>query len=279
MSKAGWTLEDIDWDRFDPSLVDADLLKVVKAASLVEHNAAEYVVYLKRVYADRPDVHPVIEQWGREEIQHGQALGRWAEMADPAFNFEAARKAFHDGYRPEHFDHGEGSVRGSRAGEMVSRCVVESFTTSFYSAMRDAAREPVLKQITGNIAGDEMRHWRLFYDMKNAEAVRPGLFQALRIAASRVGESEDDELAYAFYCGNTPAERIGVDPYNRRAGQYGYESRVNRLFKRAHLDRAMGMIAVAIGRPARGLLARTASAAMSAVLWLKTRSAPPKAAV
>ena len=28
-----WTLDDIQWDRFDPAKVDPDLLKVAKAAS------------------------------------------------------------------------------------------------------------------------------------------------------------------------------------------------------------------------------------------------------
>jgi len=37
-----WTLDDISWDRFDRSKVDPELLKVVKAASLVERNARDY---------------------------------------------------------------------------------------------------------------------------------------------------------------------------------------------------------------------------------------------
>ena len=34
-----WTLDDIPWDRFDPALVEPNVLKVVKAAALVEFNA------------------------------------------------------------------------------------------------------------------------------------------------------------------------------------------------------------------------------------------------
>ena len=41
--QAGWTLDDIPWSRFDASRVDPTLLAAVKAASLVEYNAPDYV--------------------------------------------------------------------------------------------------------------------------------------------------------------------------------------------------------------------------------------------
>ena len=50
MTKPGWTLDDIAWERFDPSKVDQDLLMAVKAASVVEYNARDYVGYLKAVF-------------------------------------------------------------------------------------------------------------------------------------------------------------------------------------------------------------------------------------
>jgi len=127
----GWTLDDIPWSRFDASRVDPTLLAAVKAASLVEYNAPDYVRYLSRVYQSAsPEVIRDIERWGGEEVQHGLALGRWAELADPAFNFQAAFARFLALYRAPHFDRGDGSVRGSRRGEMIARCVVESGTAS-----------------------------------------------------------------------------------------------------------------------------------------------------
>jgi len=41
-----WTLDDIAWDRFDRTKVDPELLRIVKAASLVEYNGADYAQYL-----------------------------------------------------------------------------------------------------------------------------------------------------------------------------------------------------------------------------------------
>ncbi|MBV9548449.1 MAG: ferritin-like domain-containing protein, partial [Alphaproteobacteria bacterium] len=125
--KQGWTLDEVHWDWFDPSRVDAGLLAAVKSAALVEYNAPDYVAYLKRVFHDAgPETLAAIEQWGIEESQHGNALGRYAEMADPGFSMAEAFARFRKGYTPAHFTERTGSVRGSRRGEMIARCVVES---------------------------------------------------------------------------------------------------------------------------------------------------------
>ena len=73
-----WTLDDIPWDAFDPSQVDPELLRAVKAAALVEGNADDYVRYLKNVFGDDAEFCGAAEQWGIEENQHGAALARWA---------------------------------------------------------------------------------------------------------------------------------------------------------------------------------------------------------
>ncbi len=156
-----WTLDDIPWDRFDPREIDAEIVRVVKAASLVELNGAAYAHHLCRIFADDPGFQETARRWGAEEVQHGRALGRWAELADPEFDAAAAFRRFQAGYRVN-FD-SDVSRRGSRAGEMVARCMVEVGTSSYYTALRDAAREPVLKEICRRIAADEIRHYKLFH--------------------------------------------------------------------------------------------------------------------
>ena len=47
---AHWTLDDIPWDRFDPTAVDPDILALVKAAAVVEHNGGDYAIYLCNVF-------------------------------------------------------------------------------------------------------------------------------------------------------------------------------------------------------------------------------------
>ncbi len=216
--KQGWKLDDVRWDAFDRSKAQPWMIAAIKAASLVELNAPDYVSYLKRVFRDAgQETLDAIEQWGCEESQHGRALGRWAEMADPSFRLEEAFARFREGYKPAHFAVDEtASIRGSRRGEMIARCVVESGTSSYYTAIKDSTEEPVLREIAGRIAADEFRHYKLFYETLQAQN-EPDLpfWRKLWVAIGRVAESDDDELAYAYYCANVPAADIAKKPYER----------------------------------------------------------------
>jgi hypothetical protein len=263
---SGWTLDDIRWDRFDATKLEPALLAAVKSASLVEFNSDAYVDYLKRVFRDSDEQTLAdIERWGREEHQHGLALGRWGELADPSFDFHGAFNRFKEGYRPQHFAvEQQSSVRGSRRGEMIARCVVESGTSSFYSAIRDATDEPVLKEIAGRIAADEFRHYKLFYETLRAQD-EPELswWKRLSVAVGRVNESSDDELAYAYYCANVSVTDEARIPYDRRCFARAYNATAMRLYRRHHIGKLVQMVAKAIGANPQGWPARAASA----VLW------------
>ena len=263
---AGWKLDDVQWSNFDASRVDPGLLQAVKAAALVELNAPDYVKYLKRVFknAGRQTLED-IERWGVEETQHGLALGRWAEMADASFDFKAAFARFREGYKAPHFFSDDAiSVRGSRRGEMVARCVVECGTSSFYSAIREAADEPVLKEIAGRIAADEFRHYKLFYETLQAQD-EPDLpfWKKLVVALTRVNESDDDELAYAFYAANIPPGQ----PYKREEHARAYYAKSLTLYRRHHVRKLVQMIAKAVGADPNGRLTQAAGA----VAWRALR--------
>jgi hypothetical protein len=271
--KQGWTMDDVHWSLFDPTKVEPSLLATVKAAALVEYNAPDYVTYLKRVFAgSAAETIAAIEQWGREEAQHGRALGRWAEMADPTFKLEEAFARFRKGYTPAHFnDVGETSVRGSRRGEMIARCVVESGTSSYYSAIRDASEEPVLAEIAGRIAADEYRHYKLFYDFHHAQPDPDlGFWKKLAIAVGRVRESDDDELAYSYYCANVPPEQEAATPYDRKKFSKLASQASMAAYHRKHIDKLVQMVVKAMGANPHGWLARLAGT----MLWrrLETRS-------
>jgi len=259
--KQGWTLDEVHWGRFDPARVDPRLLAAVKAAALVEYNAPDYVAYLKRVFQGAtPETIAAIEQWGVEESQHGKALGRYAELADPSFKLEEAFARFRQGYKPAHFAGDDTvSVRGSRRGEMIARCVVESGTSSYYSAMRDATEEPLLREIAGRIAADEYRHYKLFYDIQHAQPEPElGFLSKLWIAVGRVRESDDDELAYAYYCANVKREEEAVRPYDRKT--YSRLSSANgaAIYNRKHIQKLVQMVVKAIGADPHGWLANLA---------------------
>src|SRR5471032_735344 len=245
-----WTLESIAWDRFDASKVDAEILRNIKAAAMVERNGADYGVYLGRVFADDPALVTDIERWAREEIQHGMALGRWAQTADPSWDFDAAFARFRKGYQLP-LDAND-SVRGSQAGEMMARCIVETGTSSYYSALKDAIAEPVLKQICAKIAADEFRHYKLFYEHLRRCLKRDRLsrWARLRIGWSRMTESEDDELAFAYFAANEPVDAV----YDRERYMQAYAKRAYPLYRQTHVQRGVAMVLKTVGLEPQGWL-------------------------
>lgn len=260
-----WTLDDIDWQAFVPGAAPVELVEVVKTAALVERNGADYADYLSHVFADDPDFAEKARIWAKEEIQHGEALGRWAELADPDWSLETASRIFRDRYQID-TDVSQ-SVRGSRGRELVARCVVETGTSSFYSAIRDFTDEPVLRQICARIAADEFMHYRLFYAHMHtylrAEGV--GIIGRLRTVLGRFAEMDDDELARAYHSANMPDA-----PYDIKAANAAYGARAFALYEEKHVRRAAFMMCDVSGLNPRGWLSRQ----MSRLLWhvLKDRS-------
>jgi rubrerythrin len=266
-----WTLDDIPWDRFDPERVDPDILKLVKAASLVEANGADYAVYLCNVFPDDPDFQGAARLWAEEEVQHGAALGRWAEMADPGFDFQDSLRRFSEGYQLPL--EARESVRGSRAGELVARCIVEVGTSSYYTALADATDEPVLKRVCLEIAADEFRHYKLFYTHLKRYLEREKMTRARRLLVTlgRIRESEDDELAYAYFAANAKDET-----YQRRRFVRAYTTRAYACYRPRHIERVVVMSLKAAGLSPRGRLSRWLT--WGACWFVRLRGRPAAAA-
>lgn len=257
-----WTLDDIDWARFDAARVSADLIKVIKTAAMVERNGADYGRYLCNVFRDDPAFCAAVGEWAAEEEQHGLALGRWAELADPAFTLDKSFAQFLAMYKIP-VDATE-SVRGSLGAELCARCVVETGTSSFYSAIRDAVDEPVLKQICKNIAADEFRHYRLFYDHMQryfSGSLRQRM-QRLMVAVTRFRETSDDEIASAYHAGNALS-----GPYDRVSSTNEYGARSFGFYQERHVRRAGHMFAQAAGFSPDGWFAKL----LTQVLWFVIR--------
>lgn len=243
MAYKHWSIDELPWDELDSGKVDADLLKVVKAAGLVEHNARDYAHYLCNVFHDDEDFKQRARAWAAEEVQHGEALGRWAQKIDPSYDYVAALARFKQGYQLPHLEATE-SIRGSRCGEMIARCLVETGTSSYYTAIADSVDEPVLKVICRHIAADELRHYKLFYDhlKKYSQWERLSTSKRLRIALGRMLETEDDELAFAYFAANHADER-----YERKRFNRAYVRRAYSFYKKEHIDRGLAMIFKACG--------------------------------
>jgi hypothetical protein len=263
-----WRIDDVGWERFDAAKVDPSIIPLVKAAALVERNGTDYAAYLNRVFRDDPDFQQAADYWAEEEVQHGEALGKWAMLADPSWDYRAAFARYKEGFRLPL--EATASVRGSRTGELIARCIVETGTSSYYTALADAAAEPVLQQICRHIAADEFRHFKLFYDhmRRYLRRERIGVLRRLMIAAGRITESEDDELAYAYYCANQAPEAA----YDHKRCSAAYLSTAARYYRPRHVERGMGMIFKAVGLKPRGRLSDlTTRLAWRVLGWRRVR--------
>lgn len=233
-----WKIIDLPWDSFDASKVDIDLLKIVKAAALVEYNAGDYATYLCNVFPDDGAFRWDMQEWAEEETQHGRALGMWAQRADPTFDFKSAFTRYATGYRIN--VGADSSIRGSKTGELVARCIVETGTSSYYTALADATEEPVLKSLCQHIAADELRHYKMFhtYLKRYLEQENLGRIARLRIGLGRVKESEDDELAFAYFAANMPLDAW----YDRETYTSAYMARAYPLYRPDHIERMVAMV-------------------------------------
>jgi rubrerythrin len=281
MAYRHWTLDDIPWSDFDPSLVDPEIVPIVKAAALVEYNARDYSTYLCNVFYDDPDFQAAARDWAVEEVQHGAALGRWAEMVDPTFDLEAAFAEFLASFRIK-LEATE-SVRGSRSGELVARCMVETGTSSYYTALRDVVREPVLQDVALRIAQDEIRHYKLFsrHLDRYLELERLSRFERLKVALARIVESEDEELAQAYRCAN------GLPPGDLQESNRQYMGRAYALYQRRHVENAIALVLKTCGFNPHGRMHAVASRVAWAIMsrrggalrqQLQDRGQPRKAA-
>jgi hypothetical protein len=82
-----------------------------------------------------------------------------------------------------------------------------------------------------------------------------GLLRRLRIAFGRIGESEDDELAFAYHCGNKPEGNA----YSHEDSIAAYMARAMGCYRPHHLQRGMGMIFKSVGLKPRGRLSDLAT--------------------
>lgn len=242
-----WSLDTIAWDRFDSSRVHPQLLAFARGACLVEFNADVYTDYLCRVFSDDPELQSKFHIWGKEEVRHGLAIKKWVELADPDFDFERSLAVFRAAYQqlPEE---GDTSVRGSRARELVARCIVESGTSSFYSALRDAAEEPVFKEICHLIALDEVRHFNLFrksLEGKYGPAEKLGIASRVKVVLGRMLETSDEELSFAHRAGNFPDEPI--EPGRTKEYSSDYMKQITQLYRPAHYRLVAGLAMKAAG--------------------------------
>ena len=157
-----WSLDDIPWGSLKRDAVAQNdaVFYLVAASSLMESATDLYTRNLIAFFEDDDEIASWLEDyWLPEELQHGRALRRYVEAAWPEFPWEAVRAAFIEEFRPFCNE----ALEPARSLEMASRCVVEMGTASFYTGLSRSSPEPVLADVAGRIARDEVRHYKHFY--------------------------------------------------------------------------------------------------------------------
>lgn len=157
-----WKLIDIPFHTIEVETVFRDefLFTMLASASFVEILAQTYASNLIRHFASHPEITNWLEtHWRPEEIQHGQALKSYVNVVWPEFDWERG----HAGFRSEYancctVEH----LEPHSALELIARCVVETGTSTFYRALHDYVREPVLRGLIEKIKTDEAAHYTFF---------------------------------------------------------------------------------------------------------------------
>lgn len=249
-----WKFEDINWSLFNPQKVNPATLRVIKAAGVIEYNGSDYGVYLSNVFKGDPVLEQEIKDWSADEIKHGKVLSKWVELADPGYNFEECFRSYVERFPID--VEATASIRGSRAAELLTRCMVEIGTSSYYTAVKEATDEPLLKHICAKIAADELRHYKLFYThfQRYQKIEKLTFLQRFRIALGRLLENDGDELATAYYTANAETA-----PYDRKHYTKLYARVVYSYYKKDHVAKAIAMFCKAIGISAQGWFHRLLS--------------------
>ena len=162
-AKPHWTLDSIDWSQLRHEAVadNEAIFYLIASASFVEATTDLYTTSLIDYFIGDDEIIAWLKaQWLPEELQHGQALRRYVQLAWPDFDWDRVYAGFLPEYAAQCADDG---VEPTRTREMASRCVVEMGTASYYRTLSRMTDDPVLSELTQRIADDEVNHYKHFY--------------------------------------------------------------------------------------------------------------------
>ena len=122
---------------------------------------------------------------------------------------------------------------------------IESNYLSLTGRIADVTDEPLLQEICKRIAADELRHYKLFYSFlrRYLEAENIGKGKRFLIALGRMQETEDDELACAFWAANSEAG----EPYDLQKWSNAYMGRAYGYYRLPRVEMATAMTWKAAG--------------------------------
>ena len=169
-----WSLDSIDWRalRRDAVADNEAMFYLITGASFVEATTDLYTQNLLNYFAGDSEITDWLHaHWLPEELQHGQALRRYVQLAWPDFDWDGVYEKFLPEFAAQCADDG---VEPTRTREMASRCIVEMGTASYYRTLSRMTDDPVLTELTRRISDDEISHYKHFYRYLRKYQVREG---------------------------------------------------------------------------------------------------------
>lgn len=239
-----WSLDDIAFDDIDVASARPDefLFTTLASASFVEIQAHTYSANLIAHFAGDKEITDWLEaHWQPEEVQHGQALKRYVNAVWPEFDWDGGHARFSAEYAACCTVE---QLEPQRALELIARCVVETGTSTFYRAIHDYTREPVLRTLIDKIRSDEAAHYTFFrrrFALLN-ESRRHGARTVIATIWRRVREVRGEDAYIAFKHVHAtrhptiPFSAAHWDAYNLRVKKlarhyYPYEMAIRMLVK------------------------------------------------
>ena len=233
-----WSLEDIHFDEIDKSLISHDqfLFATLTSASFVEIHSEKYASNLIALFQGDGELTDWLDQvWQRDEVQHGLALKAYVQAVWPEFNWELSYRAFALEYDALCT---VDQLEQRKALELIARCVVETGTSSFYQAMHNYVREPVLGSIIDRIRTDETSHYRHFrrhflsYNLAEQHGAIPIVQTVWRRLKAISGE--DARIAFKHVC---KEQNGGMDALELHNAWRQYNQTVRQLSRKFYPHR------------------------------------------
>jgi len=169
-----WSLDSIDWPalRHDAVADNEAMFYLIAAASFIEATTNLYTQNLIDFFVEDDEITEWLKaHWLPEELQHGQALRRYVQLAWPDFDWDGVYEKFLPEFSAQCADDG---VEPTRSREMASRCIVEMGTAGYYRTLSRMTDDPVLTALTQRIAEDEISHYKHFYRYLRKYQAREG---------------------------------------------------------------------------------------------------------
>lgn len=183
----GWNrFTDFSWDAVQGRLLTEDQIDALKTAMLVEDHIPGYsAAYHEMLSLDpglpleelafRRQMLHFVFRWTADEDRHAHTLENYLRASgrvDPAALTTEMLAAVVKPYRAPHDDPMQMAVY---------TVIQEKATQVFYSCLRDAVEEPILKKVLDCLSRDEARHCGFFADLLRMYLAVPGATDYARI--------------------------------------------------------------------------------------------------